>query len=117
MWTTITKFFSADKVCLILFVVIICLGFLYDYVSTKSELANKKAELVILSDRVNEQNEAIKNLELDVETYKNKQPEIVEKIVTKYQTVVETKTINTCEDLSYNLFELNNTFLKGRVEK
>lgn len=86
---------STIKILAVLLVIGICAGFIYDYSQTKSYLQAKKAEIMIMSDKIKAQNDAIAGLKLDVETYKNKKPQIIEKIVTKYQNI-EVKD-NTCE--------------------
>lgn len=121
MWSMITGLFSSsssnsNSIYAILFGILVLLGFVYDYTSSKVELQKRKDELVIMSAKVEEQNNAIKALEIDVETYKNKEPQVIEKIVTKYNKVVETKTINTCENLSEGLYNLNSTFFKGNKQ-
>lgn len=69
-------------------VVISALGSLvYEWRITKEQLETKKAELLAASAEIKSQNEAIEKLRLDVDTYKNKRPEIIEKIVTKYKEI------------------------------
>lgn len=86
-------FISYSKGLLIAISVIIVGIIIWDYVDTSIELESKKYELLILSDKMREQNEAIKSLSLDIEKYKNKKPQIVEKIVTKYNEIqVKDKT-------------------------
>ena len=86
---------STIKILALLLVIGICAGFIYDYSQTKSNLQAKKAEIMIMSDKIKAQNDAIAGLKLDVEAYKNKKPQIIEKIVTKYQNI-EVKD-ETCE--------------------
>lgn len=83
------------KIGLIGAVLVIVVLLIIDYTTSKAELQAKKAELLLLSHTIQEQNTAIKKLEIDVETYKNKKPQIVEKIVEKYKTT-EVKD-ETCE--------------------
>lgn len=73
-------------------------AFIYDYQLTKEQLETKKAELLAASAQIKSQNEAIESLRLDVESYKNKKPQIVEKIVTKYKEVPVVSTDATCEE-------------------
>lgn len=72
--------------------------FIYDYRLTKEQLEAKKAELLAASAQIKSQNEAIETLRLDVEAYKNKKPQIIEKIVTKYKEVPVVSTDATCEE-------------------
>lgn len=50
---------------------------------------NKLKDTIIsqLNTSIKQNNEIIKSLEIDVETYKNKAPIIKEKIITKYKTI------------------------------
>lgn len=73
-------------------------AFIYDYQLTKEQLETKKAELLAASAQIKSQNEAIESLRLDVESYKNKKPQIVEKIVTRYKEVPVVSTDATCEE-------------------
>lgn len=112
MWSTITSLFSSSgsKTTGIIVIVLACLYFLYDYTSSKVELQKKTDELALVTNMLEQQNTTIKQLELDVGAYKNKEPEIIEKIVTKYQ--IETKTINTCDDVVDSVFNLNSSFFR-----
>lgn len=71
---------------------------IYDYQLTKEQLETKKAELLAASEQIKSQNEAIESLRLDVESYKNKKPQIIEKIVTKYKEVPVVSQDATCEE-------------------
>lgn len=73
-------------------------AFIYDYQLTKEQLETKKAELLASSAQIKSQNESIESLRLDVESYKNKKPQIVEKIVTRYKEVPVVSTDATCEE-------------------
>lgn len=73
-------------------------AFIYDYQLTKEQLETKKAELLAASAQIKSQNEAIESLRLDVESYKNKKPQIIEKIVTRYKEVPVVSTDATCEE-------------------
>lgn len=72
--------------------------FIYDYRLTKEQLETKKAELLAASAEIKSQNEAIEKLRLDVDTYKNLKPQIIEKIVTKYKEIPVVSTDATCEE-------------------
>lgn len=116
MWSIITSFFSSssnsNSIYGILFGLLVLCGFVYDYTTTKVELQKRRDELIMMGSKIEEQNTAIKQLKVDVETYKHKEPEIIKQIVTKYDKVVEIKEIKTCDDLTLGLYNLNSTFLK-----
>lgn len=91
------------KITMVAFIVSIIAFLMWDYSNTKADLQAKKAELQMLSLHIEEQNNAIKALEIDIQAYKNKKPQIIEKIVTKYQEV-QVKD-NTCEAAMEAIFE------------
>ena len=80
----------------------------YDYIQTKELYRVKQSELLSLSAHLQEQNEAIARLKIDVETYKNKKPQIVKQIVTKYEEV-QIKD-ETCEAELESIRQLTQTF-------
>ena len=84
--------------------------FVYDYKITKSALETKKAELIVVSEQIKTQNEAIEKLKIDVETYKNQKPQVIEKIVTKYQNIEVIKNNATCEEKLSKLEEYVKVF-------
>lgn len=102
------------KVILAVFLVGIALFFFYDYRATKSELTEKKAQLMVLSTQIEEQNAAIKSLEVDVSTYKEQQPKVIEKVVTKYKNVQVVD--NTCEAKLSAIYAAQQVFYNTSVE-
>lgn len=89
-------------------IVIITAVGIYDYKETKARLEAKKAEVMIMSDKIKTQNDAIEALKLDVEVYKNKKPQIIEKIVTKYENI-QVKD-DTCEAKLEAIYEAQKLF-------
>lgn len=83
------------KIVVAIAIIGVITGFIIDYKMTKEKLETKKAELLAAYEQIKSQNDAIKKLEVDVETYKEKKPQIVEKVITKYQDVKVTD--ETCE--------------------
>lgn len=110
----LSKIFSLDKIYAILAFVIILAVFVWDYASTKAELQEKKAELLILSEKVEKQNESIKQMSLDIDLYKEQKPTTVEKIVTKYNKVLVKDT--TCEETLKGIYDLQKEFFTRRSE-
>lgn len=87
----------------------------YDYVHTKELYRVKQSELLALSMHLEEQNKAIEELKVDVEKYKNKKPQIIEKIVTRYEQV-ELKD-KTCEAELETIKQLTQAFFNRYREK
>lgn len=109
----VTAFFSkyGVKIAVVMFLLGIVVFFIFDYKNIKNELVVKKAEILIMSDRIASQNEHIGKLKIDVDTYKNKKPQIVEKIVTKYEEI-EVKD-ETCEAKLDAIYEAQKVFFKS----
>lgn len=85
----------------------------YDYMHTKELYRVKQNELLTLSAHLQAQNEAIEKLKIDVETYKNKKPQIIEKIVTNYEKIeIRDETceaeLETIRQLTKAFFNRNN---------
>lgn len=77
--------------------------FFYDYRMAKANLEAKKAELVAVSLQIKEQNEKIEKMRLEIDTYKNKKPEIIKEIITKYKEIPVVTADATCEERWKNL--------------
>lgn len=97
--------------CVVLAFVIASFLF-YDYVQTKELYKVKQAELLNLSAHLEQQNEAIAKLKVDVEAYKNKKPQIIEKIVTRYEQV-EIRD-ETCEAELETIRQLTKAFFNRK---
>lgn len=102
------------KVILTVFLVGFALFFFYDYRATKSELTEKKAQLMAMSSQIEEQNKAIQTLEVDVNTYKKQQPQVIEKVVTKYKNVQVVD--NTCEAKLSAIYSAQQVFYNSAQE-
>lgn len=109
----VTAFLSNNivKIITIAFLLGIVGFFIFDYQTVKNDLTRKRAEILIMNDKIQTQNEAIKALEIDVETYKNKKPQIIEKIVTKYQDIVVKD--ETCESQLEAIYESQRLFFNS----
>lgn len=53
----------------------------------KSEVDKLRADKALLDSAIELQNDIIKKNELDLEKYKNKKPQVIEKIIKKYEKV------------------------------
>lgn len=82
-----TTIISALKAVFIAAAVISGCLLIYSYALTKEELSAKKVELSVVSSKLDNQNKIIESMKVDLEAYKKKKPEIVEKIVTKYEQI------------------------------
>lgn len=102
------SFFTYAKSCLIAIVLIGVVYLVWDYSLSKAALEAKKAEILVLSEKMKEQNKAIENLKLDIKAYKNQKPKIIEKIVTKYNNIkVKDKT---CEATLKAIYDTQQVF-------
>lgn len=90
--------------------VIIVSLLVYDYAKTKQEFERQATELKITAFKLQEQNEAIKSMEVDLTSYKSKKPKVIEKIVTKYQRI-EVKD-ETCESYMAAIYNAQVEFFK-----
>lgn len=93
---------------LIAFIVVV--GFIYDYINTKTKLSDKEAQILLLSESIETQNKAIKDLELDISNYKKQKPKVVEKIVEKYKTI--NVKDDSCESYMKAIYEAQQSFFK-----
>lgn len=98
------------KGCLIAIVALAIIYVVWDYSITKAALEAKKAEVLLLSEKMKEQNVAIKALKVDIDKYKKQKPKIVEKIVTKYKNI--TLKDNSCESYMKAINEANHIFIE-----
>lgn len=107
----VTTIVSVIKYILILSIIASIVGLATALSLAKEELATKKAELAVVGATLDKQNQTVKALQLDVEKYKNKKPQIIEKIITKYQDI-EIKD-ETCEAYMKAINENHHKFMKG----
>lgn len=99
---------SYFKIGAIAVAVIIVSLLVIDYGKTKADFERQTAELKIASVKLQEQNEAIRSMQIDIAAYKEKKPQIVEKIVNKYQTI--TVKDETCESYMTAIFSAQEAF-------
>lgn len=93
----------------------VLVGFLYDYIKAKTIISEKEAQIVLLSQAIEEQNKSINKLELDISNYKKQKPKIVEKIVEKYKTI-KVKD-NSCESYLNSIYEAQQLFFNRNEYK
>lgn len=96
------------RIAVITFLLGIVAFFAWDYKTIKDDLVAKKAQVQLLSVTIEEQNEKITSMKIDVEAYKNKKPQLIEKIVTQYQEI-QVKD-ETCEAKLDAIYEAQKVF-------
>ena len=84
-----------------------------DYVVAKQKIEKLSLELQLTSNKLQEQNEAVKAMSIDLEAYKSKKPKIIEKTVTKYQTIKAKD--ETCESYMAAIYEAQEKFFKRNI--
>lgn len=110
-----TAIIGAIKAILIsLSIISVCL-LVYSFVLTTEELASKRVELSVVSNKLNIQNEIIASMKLDIEAYEKKKPKIVEKIVDRYEKI-QTKD-ELCESYLEAIYKAQVEFFNRKNTK
>lgn len=79
-------------------IILLILYFFNSYASLKADkllLINQKTHLELLIDH---QNETLLNMRLEIKEYKEQEPKVVEKIITKYKNI-EVEKNASCEEV------------------